>query len=72
MHNYYLGTSVFSGSSEISKYLYYSTENYVNMGSDRGGLLLLDGTVNILFMLTFLVVIVISVSCTSNPQDLEG
>ena len=41
----FVRTSVFSGSSEISKYLLLNRQLYVNMGEDRGGLLLLDGTV---------------------------
>ena len=42
-----LHTSVLSGSSAISKYIYYSTNNYMLTwgGGGRGGLLLLDGTV---------------------------
>ena len=41
-------TSVFSGTAEISKYPYYWTDDwmYVNMGEDRGRLLLWDGTVD--------------------------
>ena len=40
-----IGTLKFLMNLKILMYLYYSTENYVNMGEDRGGLLLLDGTV---------------------------
>ena len=48
MPNYFLHTSVFSGSSEIFKVhvpLLFNRKLYVNMGGDRDGLLLLDGIV---------------------------
>ena len=53
-----LHTSVFSGSFEILKYLYYSTDNCMltwgGGGGDWGGLLLLDGNVDITLLSIFI------------------